>query len=255
MAFSLTQFENSATNQLLALDNNFTTVSAQAPIPCVVSGTNTLTLTQSSAGLVPSSPITAYAQNMLFTSVAAGTNTGPVTANVSVVGPVNVYKDSPAGPVLLTGNEIINKNAIALLYDAALNSGAGGCHLISSTSITQTAIAPSSVQINNKSIITELLSGSVSLSFSATPGWSSQDQTFTLTGLPPDIPLVGDFMQVCPPSLAAIGVGYQGLVTAVGSLNSVSSVSTLSVRLINSASASIASNAGIYRWAAKRLVP
>jgi hypothetical protein len=255
MAFSLTLFQNNATNQLSAMDNNFATVSAQAPIPCSVTGTNSLALTQNSAGLVPSSVITAFLQNMLFTGVASATNTGNVVASVSGVGPLEVYKDSPSGPALLTGNEIIAKNAFSLLYDAALNSGAGGFHLIASTAVTQTAIAPSSVQINNNSIITNLLSGTVSLLFTATPGWSSQDQTFTLTGLPPQVPAPGDLVQINPPSLPNAGVAMWGMVTALGSLSSVASVATVNVRLVNSASASLASNSGIYRWSAMRVTP
>jgi hypothetical protein len=104
--------------------------------------------------------------------------------------------------------------------------------------------------------VSSLLSGnSPTLTFTATAGWSSQDQTFTLTGLPPAIPLPGDFVQITPPSLAATGVGYQGMVTAVGSLSLLLSVATVNVRLINSASASLASNSGVYRYLATRAVP
>ena len=64
MAYSITQFENNLTNPLVALDNNFTTFGALVPIPCTVAGTNTLTLTQNSAGLVPTPTISAYTTNM-----------------------------------------------------------------------------------------------------------------------------------------------------------------------------------------------
>ena len=53
MAYSITQFENNLVNSLVALDNNFTTFGALVPIPCSISGTNTLTLTQNAVGLVP----------------------------------------------------------------------------------------------------------------------------------------------------------------------------------------------------------
>lgn len=255
MAYSLTQFENNTTNELGALDNNFTTTQAALPIPCLVAGTNALTFTQSPAGQVPTTPITAYSTNMQFSGIAAATNTGAVTATVGAIGALNVYKDGPSGPVALTGGEIVALCAFTLRYDAALNSGAGGFHLISTTANSGIPATPSSVQVNGGATLTALLSGTVALTFTATPGWSSQDQTFTLAGLPPAIPAVGDFVQVVPPSLGAAGVGYSGMVQTVGSLSSTSSVATLSVRLLNAASASLASNSGVYRWTAMRTVP
>ena len=255
MAYSITQLENNLTNSLVALDNNFTTFGALVPIPCGISGTNVLTLTQNTAGLVPTPTITAYTTGMLFTGIASATNTGPAAATVGVVGTLNIYKDTLAGPQLLAGNEIVIGCAISLLYDAALNLGAGGFHLLSSTAITNTSIKLVSVQINNATL-TNLLSGnSPTLTFTATPGWSSQDQLFTLSGQGTGIPAVGDFIQVNPPSLAAIGVSYMAMVTAVGSVSSVSSVASVNVRLINAASASLASNSGIYRYLATRAVP
>ena len=255
MSFSITQFENNTTNQLSALDNNFTTFGALVPIPCSVSGTNTLTLTQSAAGLVPTPTISAYTTGMIFTGVAAATNTGAATATVGAIGALSIYKDTAAGPVALTGGEITINNAFSLRYDSTLNSGNGGFHLLSNTATNGAAITPTSVQINSGSTLTNLLSGSVSLLFTATPGWSSQDQLFSVTGAPPSIPLVGDFMQVVQPSLGAAGVGYSGLVSAVGSLNSTTSAATIAIRLQNAASASLASNSGIYRWMATRTVP
>ena len=243
MSYSITQFENNTQNLLQALDNNFVTMSAAAPIPCSVSGTNTLTLTQNAAGMVPSSALTLYSTNQVYSGIAVQTNTGPVTATVGSIGFLNVYKDTASGPTLLTGGEIVALNAISFRYDPALNSGAGGFHLTSSTA---EASAP----------ITSLLSGNTpTLTFTAAPGWGSQDQTFTLTGLPPAIPLPGDFVQVAGPSLAAAGISYVGYVNSVGSLTSLLSVTTLSVRLINSTSASLASNSGVYRYAAIRTVP
>jgi hypothetical protein len=258
MAYSITQFENNLSNPLQALDNNFTTFGALVPIPCSVAGTNTLTLTQNAASVVPTPTISGYTTNMFFTGVAAATNTASVTATVGAAGALTVYKDGPTGPVALSGGEIVAGNAISLIYDAALASGAGGFHLISNTALNQTLLNPSSVKIGSasgNSTITNLLSGSISLTFTATPGWSSQDQTFTLTGLPPSFPAPGDFVQISPPSLPSAGAAYWGMCTAIGSLSSTSSVATMNVRLVNSASASLASTAGVYRWWAERTVP
>lgn len=257
MAFSLTQFQNATgTAPLSALDNNFTTISAAAPISCSISGTNALTLTPNAIGLVPSSTLSAYTQNTLFSGVAASTNTGTATATVGSLGALSIYKDSLSGPVVLSGNEIVALNAISLRYDSALNSGAGGFHLTSSTANSNTASNPSSLQIGSGGTLTNLLSGnSPTLTFTVTPGWSSNDVTFTLTGLPPSIPAPGDFFDINPPSLAAAGVSYWAMCTAIGSLSSVASVATVNVRLVNAASASLASNSGIYRWKAERTIP
>jgi hypothetical protein len=261
MSFSITQFENNATNQLAALDNNFTTFGALTPIPCIIAGTNVLTLTQSAAGLVPSPPIPGYSTDMLFTGVASGTNTQSVTAQVGSFPALLVYKDTLAGPVQLVGQEIVAGCAIALLYDAALSGGGGGFHLISSTAQTRAPVNVQNIGIGNNlsSTITNFLSGSASLTFTATPGWSSQDQTFTLSALAgvagPNLPATGDFVMVNPPSLAATGVSYWAMVTGLGSLSSTSSVATVNVRLVNSASASLASNSGLYKWSAMRTVP
>lgn len=255
MAFSITQFQNNTQNQLAALDNNFTTFGALVPIPVGVSGSNVLTLTPNAAGLVPSVPLQAYVTNVVFNGVAAATNTGPVTATYGSLGQLPVFKDGPSGPVQLTGNEIIQNCAFSLRVDLALNSGNGGYHLTSNTAGAGLPAAPSSVQVNGGSTLTMALSGSISLTFTATPGWSSQDQLFSVTGAPPTIPLVGDFMNVVAPSLGASGVGFSGIVTAVGSLNSTTTASTIAIRLQNAASASLASNSGIYRWRAERSVP
>lgn len=266
MAYSITQFENNLTNSLVALDNNFVTFGALVPIPCSIAGTNTLTLTQSAAGLVPTPAIQGYSTGMVFIGVAAGNNTGPVQAQVGSSGLLNVYKDSVAGPVLLIGSEIFGNNAISLLYDAALNSGAGGFHLITSTAINGTTILPSGIAttlINTGAIqvgsstLTNLLSGnSPTLTFTATPGWSSQDQSFSITAaLASALPAVGDFVLVNPPSIGATGIDFRGFVSGVGSLSSVASAATIAIRLINSASASLASNSGVYRYAAQRFLP
>jgi hypothetical protein len=256
MAYSITQFENNLSNSLVALDQNFTTFGALVPIPCGVSGTNTLTLTQNAVGMVPTATIQGYSTNMLFNGIASGTNTGPVQAQVGSLGLLNVYKDTLTGPQLLTGNEIVINNAFSLRYDPALNVGAGGFHLASNTATVGTPLSPSSVQINSGGTITNVLSGnSPTLTFTAAPGWGSQDQTFTLTGLPPTIPAPGDFVQIVSPSLAAAGINYVGYVNSIGSLSSLLSVATLSVRQINTNSASLASNSGVYRYVATRYVP
>ena len=107
------------------LDANFLAVSQLLNIPCTVSGTNTLTLT-STAG---TSTLAGYANYMNLDCVAAASNSGGVTANFNGFGPLNVYKDTPQGPQLLTGGEIVQNCQFVLIYDSTLNSSAGGFHL------------------------------------------------------------------------------------------------------------------------------
>jgi hypothetical protein len=269
MSYSLSQFENDLQNSLTALDNNFTTFGALTPIPCTLTGTNTIVLTQNAAGVVPSVVLSAYTTNVLFTGIAAATNTGPATAAAGTLPALPVYKDGASGPVPLTGGEIVAANAVSFRYDVALNSGGGGFHLTSSTATNGAAISPSAVRINGNSTLTNLSSGnSPTLTFSVTPGWSSQDQTFSITAaLASALPAVGDFMMVNPPSLGASGVDFRGFVTGLGAFSvslgtgslatlfTTTSVATLNIRLLNAASASLAGSSGIYRWAAIRSVP
>lgn len=252
MAYSITQFQGAPTASAIALDNNFTTFGALVPIPCVISGTNALLLAQNGVGLVPTPTIQGYSTDMLFSGIAASTNTGPVTATVGSTGVLNVYKDTASGPAVLTGNEIIAANAISLRYDAALNSGAGGFHLVSGTATVSNAVSP-----GGNASLTNLFSGnSPTLSFSVTPGWSSQDQAFSVTAaLASALPAPGDFVQITAPSIGNSGVDYRGFVLGVGSISSVASAATINIRLLNTASVSLGSFSGIYRWLAMRTVP
>ena len=108
------------------LDENFAALGAITPIPCTVTGTNTLTLTP----LANAPSITAYSALQLYCCVAAHTNTGATTAGVGSLAGLSVYKDTSAGPAALAGGEIVIGNFVALAYDAALNAGAGGFHLV-----------------------------------------------------------------------------------------------------------------------------
>lgn len=109
------------------LDTNFQFVGAYSVQPCTVTGTNALTITLSANTVA----LTSYAQGLVFSAVATGSNTGATTAQLGSLTALNVYRDSTSGPVALTGGEIVIGNYILLIYDAALNSGAGGFHLIS----------------------------------------------------------------------------------------------------------------------------
>lgn len=106
------------------LDDNFTFVGALGVIPCTITGTNSLTLTPTSKAVA----FSAYQQGMTFSGVIANDNTGAVTANAGV-GALSVYQDTSAGPAALAGAELQAGNELVLVYDAALNSSAGGFHI------------------------------------------------------------------------------------------------------------------------------
>jgi hypothetical protein len=255
---SLTQFAllnpPAATGQ--QLDDNIALVSAQAPIPCTASGSNTIVLVQDANTV----PIIAYTNNMQVSFVAAGSNTSVVTIQVGSLPALTAYKSNPAlGPVALTGSpsELIVNCAVTAMYDPALGSGAGGFHVFTSTAMQGNAVNFSQVQIgaSTAASITKVLSGTASLSFSIALANSSEDQTFSVTGIPSVLPNVGDFVQVVPPSLAVAGVGFNAMVLSVGSLSASTSAATINVRAFNTTAATVQPPNGVYRYLATRAVP
>ena len=119
-------FGSVTTAQTGWLDSDFNAVGLLGTLPCTAVGTNVLTLTPIAA---IGQPTPVLQSQLRFSALAANTNTGSVTANVAGLGLLNVYKDSPSGPVALTGSEIVVGNYFVLAYDPALNTGTGGYHL------------------------------------------------------------------------------------------------------------------------------
>lgn len=109
-------------------DTDYNEAGLLGTIPCLVSGTNTLTLTPYTTPTIGTPPLALQAQ-LRVSGIAAASNTGAVTANVGGLGALAVFKDTAIGPEVLTGGEIVGNNYVVLAYDAALNSGAGGWHL------------------------------------------------------------------------------------------------------------------------------
>lgn len=211
------------------LDDNLMLVSNQAPIPCSISGTNALTLTQKANVYT----VTAYTNNMQLSGVAAGSNSGAVTARLGALAALNVYKDTGSGPVALTGGEIVANNAITLLYDPALNTGAGGFHLISIAGTTGTALNPATLQLGAGSVLTRYLSATASVSFTVFGANSAQEVTIAVPGV-----LTNDAIQVGPPSMALAALSFFGYVPASGSVN---------LRGVNAAGATVSLTPGVFR--------
>lgn len=110
------------------LDTVFDQAGLLGTIPCTISGTNSLTVTPLSTPTVGTPPY-APQQGIRVSGIVAATNTGAATAAVGGGSPLNIYKDTTSGPVVLSGSEMVAGNYIVLSLDGALNSGAGGWHL------------------------------------------------------------------------------------------------------------------------------
>jgi len=122
-----TLFASQTSPTLPTLDANLGYLGAMSITPCTAVGTNALTVTQGTnlptqAGLV---------QSMCFSWICPNTNTSAATATIGTFPSLNIYKDSEAGPVVLTGGEMVAKCLVTVQYDAALNVGAGGYHMLS----------------------------------------------------------------------------------------------------------------------------
>lgn len=118
-------FSNQTQPNLAWLDVDLAEVGALTTLPCVIAGTNSLTLTQSAN----TPTIAAYANYIRFSGIIAVTNTSTVTAQVGSLAALPVYKDTSAGPVALVSGDLKSSNYVVLTYDSALNSGGGGFHV------------------------------------------------------------------------------------------------------------------------------
>lgn len=67
--------------------------------------------------LTPSIPLLSYVAGQRCAFVAGFTNTAATTVNISAVGAVDIYKTTLAGPVPLTGREIVAGNIVEIYYD------------------------------------------------------------------------------------------------------------------------------------------
>lgn len=127
MALPVTFATLAAGNQPASLlDQNFAAVAAMGVIQCTATGTNAYALTP----ITNMPAVTSYANYQKFSFVCPNTNTSAATATGQIgSGPtLNIYKDSPAGPVVLAPGDMVVGIYYELTYDLALNSGAGGFH-------------------------------------------------------------------------------------------------------------------------------
>lgn len=89
--------------------------------------------------LAPSPPV-AYAGNFIIWFIAGATNTTAATAAANGLAALNIYKDSPLGPVVLAGGEIVAACWCGLAFDGTLNANTGGWHLLNPQSTASQAV-------------------------------------------------------------------------------------------------------------------
>lgn len=258
-------FANVTTLVTSQLDANFNALGVLTPIPCTVAGTNTLTLTPNAN----TSSFTNYSNYMIFSGVAASTNTGSTTGQVGALAALNIYKDSPAGPVLLTGGEIVALCQFLLIYDSALNLGNGGFHLdspanyanitggtvtgptrFSSTvptvfqngaSVSALLFAQAIMAGAGPSSLTSIMSTTSSITWPNIPANLSTTSNVLLAGVS-----IGDVVGVSPPASVPTGIAFFGWVPGAGSVT---------IRALNVTASSITPPAGTHRVAVQRYSP
>jgi hypothetical protein len=193
------------------LDAMFAALGAITPLPGTLAGTNALTFTP----LSNTPTLTAYANGNVLTGIAVATNTTAVTLATGAISPLGVFKDTEAGPVALTGGEIVIGNAYGFRYDSALAGGSGGFHL------------------QNYAMVTSL---QATVTFTNTAANTSQDQNVTVGQA--TLAKVGDMVFLGPPTSVISGVIYMGYVPAAG---------TVAVRAANVTAASLTPTGGVFR--------
>src|SRR5262249_40612165 len=147
---------------------------------------------------------------------AGATNSGAVTIQVNAFSALNAYKDTAAGPVALSGAEIVQNGFYTATYDSTLNSNAGGFHVRGGSVINNTAINPSVLQIGGNSLtasLTRMLSTQATVGYTVIPANSTQEATIALANV-----AVNDLVIVGLPATVTAGLMFNQRVLATGSL-------------------------------------
>lgn len=236
------------------LDGNFAALGALTPIPCTASGGDAQVLTP----LSNTPTIPAYSNYMQFTAIAAQSNTGAGTGKIGSLAALPIYKASPAGPVPLTGGEIVALIQFVLMYDSALNGGAGGFHLMNCGVVTAGGGSINGPLVGTGSMATVTYPAAVfslasvtRLSIGGGNPITRQNQTLASltfaallpqTGTVTDILLPGaslhDVVSFGFPPGVTVGMSYKGFVPNFG---------TVTMQVFNGTGSTISPIAGAYR--------
>ena len=126
----------STSGSLALLDGNFNALGALVTVIGTVTGTNAIAFTQATNNPA----IASYANYMRFGFVAANTSTGTVTFKVNSLAALNLY--GPDGVTQIGSGGIVTTVYYEVVYNSALNSGAGGFQLVSAATSNVTVPVP-----------------------------------------------------------------------------------------------------------------
>lgn len=237
------QFANVTTLVTSQLDANYNALGALTPIPCSSSGSNVVTLTP----LANTPTVSAYSNYIQFTFISASSNTSTTTAAVGALAALAVYKDTGAGPIQLSGGEIVQNCQYTIIYDSSLGGGSGGFHLkngatlsVSGGTITGPVVFNGPVMVGSaaNSSLSNVVSTSSSIAWANIPAASASIATIALTGCS-----VGDCVFLGTPASVPTGIAFFGWVSAAG---------TVTLQAINETGSSLTPVAGTYRVVAQR---
>jgi hypothetical protein len=154
------QFANVTALRTPELDANFAALAQVAFVPGAIVGTNSLVLTP----LADVATVSGYTPLQAYSGIISATNTGPVVFRVGTsLSALQAFKDSPAGPQPLSGNELIVGNLAVFYYDAALDGGNGGFHVESMAAGQGGTASFSQIVLTAGGSITSTLNASVAL--------------------------------------------------------------------------------------------
>jgi hypothetical protein len=241
------QFANVTTLVTGQLDANYNALGALTPVPCTVAGTNTITMS-----LNASTPtVASFSNYMQFTGIVAATNTTTVTIAVGGLGALPAYKDTQAGPVALTGQELIQNCQFTAIYDSSLNAGGGGFHVSTTGSRISTSggtitgpilfTGPVQVGVAGNTTLSNVVSAAASIGWPNIGATTSTVATLAVAGSS-----VGDCVFLSTPASVPAGITFFGWVPNAG---------TVTIQALNVTGASITPVAGTYRATAQRYTP
>jgi hypothetical protein len=192
------------------LDTNYGAVARMGAFPMTVGGTaNAITLAFADASAPPNN---AYQNYQAYVFVVAATNNSAVTIKVGSLAALNAYKDTIAGPVALSGAELVQNCICEASYDSTLNSNAGGFH-VRIVGAVNSPINASQIQIGSGASLTRFVSGTYTVAFTVVPANTTQDQVVTLANAQ-----LGDLVQVGLTAAPTAGLMFNGRVPAAGSI-------------------------------------
>lgn len=114
------------TNPIMSeLDDNFAALGNISYVPCIASGTNSITLTPQAN----TPAVNGYSQLQGFAFLAAQTNSGSVQLRVNALTILSCFKLTALGPAALAAGDIRATGYYVAIYDANLSSGSGGFHV------------------------------------------------------------------------------------------------------------------------------